>query len=202
MRVSEGSVGGNGGVAWPSGSLLITAAVIAVLCLLGAAFIGWRVYRRIRGSRAWAGGVTEIRAIATPPGPRRDVTRLRRELREEVEAADLMLSRAENGRLFTADARSLVDELKVNAAAIDENLRSIESYADPTHQRSALDIVVPQVDGLIRTSYLARQTLLQTEAADRERRLAALTERVGQQAAALKIYRQGAHELDIDHGRG
>lgn len=184
---------GGGGLPWLSGPLLITAAVVLLVLLLIAALIVWRVYRRIRRSRAWDRGVAAIR----PPGPDRDITRLRRDLREEVEAADVMLSRAEDGRLFTADARALIDDLKINASAVDADLASIEAYADPTQQRSALDVLGPQVARLIQTSYLARQTMLQTEATDRERRLTALSEQVEQQATALKIYRQGAHDLDL-----
>jgi len=108
-----------------------------------------------------------------------------------------MLSRAKDGRLFIADARALVDELKINAAAVDADLASIQSYADTTQQRSALDGLGPQVARLIQTSYLARQTMLHTEIADRERHLTDLSEHVERQAAALKIYRQGAHGLDL-----
>lgn len=71
------------------------------------------------------------------------------------------------------------------------------SRPTPTRQRSALDALGPQIAQLVQTSYLARQTMLQTELTDRERRLTALSEQIEQQAAALKIYRQGAHDLDI-----
>ena len=136
------------------------------------------------------------------PGPGRDIARLRRDLRDEVEAADVMLSRAKDGRLFVADARALLDELKVNAAAVDADLASIQDYADVTQQRSALDALGPQVARLIQTSYLARQTMLHTEIADRERHLTDLSEHVERQAAALKIYRQGAHGLDLGDPHG
>lgn len=188
---------GDGGVPWLSAPLLITAAVVLLVLLLIATLIVWRVYRRIRRSHVWDRGVAAIRAQAQPPGPGRDIARLRRDLREEVEAADVMLSRAEDGRLFTADARALIDDLKINASAVDADLASIEAYADPTQQRSALGALGPQVARLIQASYLARQTMLQTEATDRERRLTALSEQVEQQAAALKIYRQGADDLDL-----
>lgn len=108
-----------------------------------------------------------------------------------------MLSRAKDGRLFTADARALIDDLKINAAAVDADLASIQDYADATQQRSAMDALGPQAARLIRSSYLARRTMLQTEATDRERRLTALSEQVERQAAALKVYRQGAHDLDL-----
>jgi hypothetical protein len=146
--------------------------------------------------------VAAIQSRPLRPGPGRDIARLRRDLREEVEAADVMLSRAKDGRLFIADARALVDELKIHAAAVDADLASIQDYADMTQQRSALDALGPQVTKLIQTSYRARQTMLQTEIADRERHLTDLSEHVERQAAALKIYRQGANGLDLGDPQG
>jgi hypothetical protein len=181
--------------------LLMTGIVLVLLVLLVLLLTGtlivWRVYRRVRRWRGWQGGVAAIQSRSLRPGPGRDIARLRRDLREEVEAADVMLSRAKGGRLFVADARTLVDELKVNAAAVDADLASIQDYSDATQQRRALDGLAPQVARLIQTSYLARQTMLQTEVADRERHLMDLTEDVERQAAALETYRRAANVLDL-----
>ena len=195
----------DGGLSSLSGPLMIglTSVLLVLLMLvLTTALIVWRVYRRVRRWRGWHRGAAAIHSRALMPGPGRDVARLRRDLRREVEAADVMLSRAKDGRLFIADARAVMDQLKVNAMAVDADLASIQDYADVTHQRSALDALRPQVATLIQTSYLARQTMLQTEIADRERHLTDLSEHVERQAAALKIYRQGAHGLDLGDPRG
>ncbi|WP_406832075.1 hypothetical protein ABEG17_04395 [Pedococcus sp. KACC 23699] len=179
-------------------------AVLFLLALWGtAALIVWRVYRRVRRWRGWhRGAAAATRARALRPGPARDVVRLRHDLRAEVEAADVMLSRAKDGRLFIADARALVDELKIHAAEMDADLASVQDYADTDQQRSALDALRPQVTRLIETSYLARQTMLQTEIADRERHLTDLSDHVERQAAALRIYRRGAHGLDLSDPHG
>ena len=63
-----------------------------------------------------------------------------------------MLSRAKDGRLFIADARALVGELKIHAATVDADLASVQDYADTTQQRRALDALAPQVARLIQTS--------------------------------------------------
>ena len=176
--------------------------LVLLVLWVTATLVVWRVYRRVRRWRGWHRGVAATRSRALRPGPARDVARLRRDLREEVEAADVMLSRARDGRLFIADARALVGELKIHAAAVDADLASVQDYADMTQQRRALDALAPQVARLIETSYLARQTMLQTEIADRERHLTDLSEHVERQAAALKIYRQGAHGLDLGDPHG
>ncbi len=190
----------DGGLSSLSGPLMmgLTLVLLVLLVLvLTAMLIVWRVYRRVRRWRGWHRGAAVVHSRSLMPGPGRDIARLRRDLRTEVEAADVMLSRAKNGRLFIADARALVDELKVNAAAVDADLASIQDYADVTQQRGALAAVVPQVAKLIQTSYLARQTMLDTAVADRERHLTDLSEHVERQAAALKIYRQRSHGLDL-----
>ena len=195
----------DGGLSSLSGPLMISLTLlllVLVALVLTTTLIVWRVYRRVRRWRGWHHGVAAVHSRSLVPGPGRDVARLRRDLRKEVEAADVMLSRAKDGRLFIADARALVDGLKINAAAVDADLASIQDYADPTQQRSALDAIGPQVAKLIQTSYLARQTMLQTEIADRERHLTDLSEHVERQAAALKIYRQAARGLDLGDPSG
>jgi hypothetical protein len=190
----------DGGLSALSGALMISLALVLLLLLalvLTATLVVWRVYRRVRSWRGWHRGTATIHSQALMPGPGRDTARLRRDLRKEVEAADVMLSRAKDGRLFIADARALIDDLKINAAAVDADLASIQDYADRTQQRSALDALGPQVAKLIQTSYLARQTMLRTEIADRERHLTDLNDHVERQAAAFKIYRRGAHGLDL-----
>src|SRR6478735_6900095 len=189
----------DGGLTSLSGPLMISLLLVLLVPMvlaLTATLIVWRVYRRVRRWRGWHRGAAAIHSRALMPGPGRDIARLRGDLRKEVEAADVMLSRAKDGRLFVADARALLDELKMNAAAVDADLASIQDYADVTQQRSALDALGPQVARLIQTSYLARQTMLHTEIADRERHLTDLSEHVERQAEALKIYRQGAHGLE------
>ena len=195
----------DGGLASLSGTLMISLTLVLLVLLvlvLTATLIVWRVYRRVRRWRGWHRGAAAIHSRAIMPGPGRDIARLRGDLRKEVEAAEVMLSRAKDGRLFIADARALIDELKVNATAVDADLASIQDYADTTQQRRALDALGPQAAKLIQTSYLARQTMLQTAIADRERHLTDLSEHVERQAAALKIYRQRAHGLDLDDPHG
>ena len=190
---------GDGGLSSLGAPLMISLTLLLVLLVfwVTATLIVWRVFRRVRRWRGWHQGAAAIQPRAVLPGPGRDVARLRRDLREEVQAADVMLSRAKDGRVFIADARALMDDLKVSAAAVDADLASIQDYADLNQQRSALDALRPQVAKLIQTSYLARQTMLHTEIADRERHLTDLSEHVERQAAALKIYRQGTHSLDL-----
>lgn len=202
MEVFAGDGGLGSGLSVVGGLLLISGVVVLLVLLavlLTGTLIVRRVYRRVRRWPGWHRGVAAIGSRSLRPGPGRDIARLRRDLREEVEAADLALSRSKHGRLFVGDAGTLVEELKVNAASVDADLAGIQGYADATQQRRALDALAPQVARLIQTSYLARQTMLQTEIADRERHLMDLTEDVERHAAALETYRRAANVLDLRH---
>lgn len=177
--------------------LLVLLAVVLGFGLT-VTFIVWRLVRAVRRWVARRRGLAAAQPrMVRKPGPARDIARLRRELSDEVSAAELMLSRAKNGRVFVADAQTLLDDLKVSAASLDANMASVQNYSDAAQQRAALESLRPQVAKLIETSYLARQTLLQTEIADRERHLTDLSDHVERQAEALKIYRDDAHSLNL-----
>src|SRR6478672_3309482 len=97
----------DGGLSSLSGALMISLTVVLLVLLamaLTATLIVWRVYRRVRRWRGWHRGAAAYQSKALVPGPGRDVARMRRDLRKEVDAADVMLSRAKGGRLFIADA--------------------------------------------------------------------------------------------------
>lgn len=54
----------------------------------------------------------------------------------ESRAAEVMLAWAKDGRLFTADARALIADLKINASAVDADLASVGPT--PTRPSSAV----------------------------------------------------------------
>src|SRR4051794_41334713 len=116
MRMLADDGGISGGLSSVGGALLIGVALVllvSLVLLLTATLLVWRAYRRVRRWRGWQVGVAAVQSRPLRPGPGRDLARLRRDLRQEVEAADVVLSRAKDGRLFVADARALVDDLKI-----------------------------------------------------------------------------------------
>ena len=192
---------GDGGL-FVSDPLMIGLLVLLAVVLgfgLTVTFVLWRLVRGVRRWVARRRGVAAAQPrMVRKPGPARDVAKLRRELSDEVSEADRMLSRAKDGRVFVADAQALLEDLKVGAASLDANLASVQNYSDTAQQRRALEALRAQVAKLIETSYLARQTVLQTEIADRERHLTDVSDHVERQAEALKIYRDEPHSLNLD----
>jgi hypothetical protein len=179
--------------------LLTIIAVIALLlpCTLAALTAWWLLRRTRRTAVHWQGRVQALRAGWMPPGPRRDVVRLRRRLHDELRSAHDVLTTSPNGKVFRADAAGLLAELTSTAAALDNDLRAVERFVDPAQQQAALAGLSPQVEQLIAASYSARQTVLRTAAEDRARQLSALSDCVDQEAAAAALYREGGRELSL-----
>lgn len=182
---------------------LIVAAVVAGVRAVGrtARNLSSRTRPRSRplGSRCGR-RLVDLRAMADPNPVVRRIAALRHRLADEIDETDRMLTYTGDGRVFTADAQALLEQLRDSAASIDADLRAVAAYRDPTLQHQALTLLTEQADQLIAVSYNARQTVLQTSVHDRRRSIASMTAEVDQQAAALARYRDETSELDLDTG--
>lgn len=176
-----------------------TVAVVAGAVLLGLVVLaaGLLVFRLRRLIRAWQARARAVRSQFLPPGPRRDARTLRCRLQDEIRCTREMLNAAPGGLVFRADARQVLAELSTAGTAIAAELRAVEDFADSRQQRAALEVLSPQAEQLIKTSYTARQTLLRTSVEDRDRQLSRLSDYVAQQAAAAEIYRNGKRGLSV-----
>jgi hypothetical protein len=177
--------------------LLIVAAVLIAL-FVATVFVARRLVRRAaRRMGGWQARLIQLRQHVLPPGPRRDAARLRARLHAELRATREMLGAAPQGLIFRADAGSVLHELASTAAELDRELAAVERFLDNGQQQAALRAVRPQVEQLIDTTYTARQTILRTAVADRERQLSNLRDAVAGQAAALDTYRTNGRELSL-----
>jgi hypothetical protein len=175
-------------------SLLITTAVVFAV----AATLVWLAFRLAR--RAVAHGrrrALELRSNFLPPGPRRDAAALRHQVAAELRSLRQTLTAQPNGRIFQADPMRVLAEAAEYAAALDHELAMIETFPDRARQHAALETIRPQVLQLVETIYSARQTMLRTAAADRERGLTQLSESVAHEAASLRNYQQSKGDLTI-----
>jgi hypothetical protein len=176
-----------------SALLIIGVSVVAAGAVL--VWLGLRLVRRVvgRGRRR----VLELRSHFLPPGPRRDAVVLRHQLTAELESTRQTLAAVPNGRIFQADPARVLAEAAGYAADLDHDLAMIESFPDRAQQHAALETIRPQVHKLLETIYSARQTMLRTAAADRERGLTNLSESVAHEAASLRNYEQTKRGLTI-----
>lgn len=173
----------------------IAGVLVVVLVWALIALVVWRAARFVRGV-AWRcrGRAAGFRAAFGPPGPARDVLRLRQRLTDEVRSTARMVAAAPGQRVFQADAATVLAEITAAAGPLDSALADIASFRDPGQQRVAVATVGPQVEQVIETCYTVRQTMLRTAAADRTGSLNLLSATVAQEADALAIYERGKRE--------
>jgi hypothetical protein len=194
-------------VDWLSAIAVTVLALFAAAVVLGVLAVR-RMARNVRSravtqqlrplSSRCGRRLMDLRAMADPNPAVRRIAALRNRLAAEIDATDRMLTETGDGRVFTADARALLGELRDSAASIDADLRAVAAYRDPTLQERALTLLAEQADHLITVSYGARQTVLETSVHDRWRSIASMTAEVDQQAAAFVRYRNQGSELDLD----
>jgi hypothetical protein len=192
-------------------AVVVIGITVIVLCIMAVGAAVGAVRRglhRLRGfgvdqrrplSSRCGRRLLDLRAMADPDPTVRRITALRSRLADEMDATDRMLSETGDGRVFTADARALLNELRESAESIDVDLRAVAAYRDPTLQQNALALLTEQAEHLIAVSYGARQTVLETSVHDRWGQIARMTAEVDQQAAAFARYRNDdGSELDLD----
>lgn len=178
--------------------LLVVALVVVAVVALGA-LVTVRILRRLQ--RAVEQGrrrVDAAKARMQPPGPRRDVALLRQRLADEMESTRQLLEAIPPGtRIFLAEAQPVLAELATTGAELDAELAVIETFRDPAEQRRALATITAQVEQVVAASYSARQTMLRTAVADRERGLSSLSDTVAGEAESLANYQRRRRDLTL-----
>jgi hypothetical protein len=176
------------------GTLIVVLLVLAVFAAGGV--MAWRITRKTRDA------VDRVRVRAQiaqtklmPSGPRRDAALLRQRLDAQVRAARAVLG-APDGRVFRADAPTVLAEITASATELDTALASISRMTE-SQQREALQAITPQVDGLITTTDTACRTLLRTRAETRSGQLAALADGIDFEAASLETYERDRNDLSL-----
>jgi hypothetical protein len=197
MKVLERKGGDMAGLEWFLACLLVIGLILAALVVSSGVLLGRRAYRRVSGvgtelterTSQWA------RAVADPSFAQ--VSRLRRRLYSELRAMEDVLLEAGDGRVFTADGRTVLARLKESAAELDSELRAVADYLDPDRRAAATAVLKPQVEQLVAATYSARQTILETAAQDRSRRLDGLSADIQREADALARYRNSSGGLSL-----
>lgn len=180
--------------------LLLVTTVVVVVVVAVAGWVTMRMVRRLRAvTEAGRRRLDAARARIPLPGlGATPAYLLRRRLAEEMRSTrEVLAGTSPDTRIFVAEAQPILTELSTTAAALDAELVAIDRFPDPRQQRAALATIAPQVEQVIATSYSARQTMLQTAAADRRRHLASLSEAVANEAASLATYQRERRDLTL-----
>jgi hypothetical protein len=178
-------------------SVVVIGFFFVALAVTGGALLGRRACRRLSGFSSVVSGRTSdwARAVADPT--QGQVGRLRRRLETELRGLEAALAERADGRVFTADGQVMLARLHDSAADLDAELRAVAEYLQPERRAAAVAVLRPQVEQLIDATYSARQTILETAAQDRSRRLDSLSADIQREADALARYRKSPEDLSL-----
>lgn len=140
---------GLGGLWWLT--LLTPDLVIAVLgallvVLVIAAIVGLLLYRRARRDGRWSPLVLALKLETTPPGPRREILKLRLRLQRALyRARRAVATSAREGRPV-GDLAGLLERAERAAAIIDQDLQILGPDDDRVTVRDRLGVARSRVD--------------------------------------------------------
>jgi hypothetical protein len=112
-------------------ALLVTVAVGFALCWALALFAAWRAFRALRRRLHASPAVRAVRAWTTPPGPRRQVARLRQELAAAVQATPRAVALVGAADGAVGELPLLARRLQRVAGTLDDELRLLAAEPDP-----------------------------------------------------------------------
>lgn len=193
MQVLEGD-GGGFAANWLTPGLVATLLAVLVLVGLVAAFVGWRIYRRVRRSGIVQRGLLVARAQALPPGPGRDIAALRLKLRGSVEGTDRILGEVGYDNPISR-LTPLLATLKSTSARVDADLRALEAEPDRVRQSEGLTRYRGEVEKLLVAAAQLRESATSTNAVERGPEVQELAERVNEEVGFLTQYQRSYSDL-------
>lgn len=125
--------------------VLITAAVVAVILIVAVVVIGRVLYRRVRSSPALADALLRARANYTE-GPQQDVLKLRVRLREALDSGQAAVDLSLRSDGPQGDLSSLFRRIQREGAALESQLRLMESETDTTVLAQGIPVATRRVD--------------------------------------------------------
>jgi len=113
--------------------LLVAAALFTVVSVTVGALVAlaaWRAWRRLRASLRLQQRLCTVKVWVTPPGIRREVAALRRELSETVAATPHAVAVVQRAAGSVGELPLLVRRLQRAAATLDVELRLLANEPD------------------------------------------------------------------------
>jgi hypothetical protein len=176
---------GGGGVALTAGAVAVTAVVTV---------------RRVRRSATFA--VASLRLhLLRESGPRREVVRLRLELRRALDGGRAVLGAADASTGLPGEALALFRRIEREATTVDQHLRVLQGEDDDATLRAALPALRRRVTGLTGLVRQLRAAVAAGLEAVSDSGMAELGADVEREVLALRAGRERLRGLDGPPGR-
>jgi hypothetical protein len=167
------------------GELLLTVLLLVVAAWVVAGVAAWRLWRLARRRLRASPAVRAVQAWTAPPGPRRQVARLRRELAEAARATPQALAVVRAAGAPVGDLPHLAGRLQRLAGTLDAELRLLAAEPDPAELARVLPAAAGRVADVTRVARTIRRAASASLGAGTAAELLPLQAAVGREVAAL-----------------
>jgi hypothetical protein len=138
--------------------LVVAALAVLVFAVAVAGLAAWWVWRRVRARLRWPRPMRAIQLYATPPGPRREVALLRRELTAAVTSTPQAVAMVRASAGVVGELPQLARRLERVAATLDAELRLLANEPDPAEVARVLPAARARVGDVSRVGRTIRRT--------------------------------------------
>jgi hypothetical protein len=136
--------------------LLILLAVFALMVGM-TALAGWWLWRFVKAKLRWHRQVRVVQLWAAPPGPRREVAFLRRELAAAITSTPQAVAMVKANSGVVGDLPSLTRRLEWVATTLDAELRLLAGEPDPAELARVLPAARARVADVTRVALTIRR---------------------------------------------
>jgi hypothetical protein len=166
--------------------LLIAATVFTVASAL-VAFLAWRAWRRLRASLRLQRRLRAVKVWVTPPGTRREVAALRRELAEIADATPHAVAVVQRASGSVGELPLLTRRLQRVAGTLDVELELLANEPDAREVARVLPAARARVDDVGRVARTIRRAAAAGLGAEHTAGVRMLSADVEREVAALAL---------------
>jgi hypothetical protein len=181
-------------------NVLLAGGVVVVLAAGTAATVVAITVRRVRRSGALAAASLRLHAI-TDTGPRREVARLRLQLRRAVEGGEVAIRAGDASAGLPGETSALFRRIRREALALDAHLRVMQTEDDHETLRAALPALRRRVEEIVRLVRQLRAAVADGLAAVSADSMAELGSDVEREVIALRAGRERLRQAGLSSGR-
>jgi hypothetical protein len=164
--------------------LLIVLALFALMAGM-TALAGWWLWRFVRAKLRWHRQVRVVQLWTAPPGPRREVAFLRRELAAAITSTPQAVAMVKASAGVVGDLPSLTRRLERVATTLDAELRLLAGEPDQRETARLLPAARERVDDVTRAARSIRRAASAGLGAQSTADVRALTADVEREVAAV-----------------
>ncbi|HZD69909.1 MAG TPA: hypothetical protein VFA45_13690 [Actinomycetes bacterium] len=167
------------------GELVVVALAAFVVVVAGTGLAVWWIWRAVRARLRWPRPMRTVQLYAAPPGPRREIAFLRRELTAAVSSTPQAVAMVKANAGVVGELPGLARRLERVAAILDAELRLLANEPDPAEVVRVLPAARARVGDVARVARTIRRAAAAGLGAQSDGEVRALGADVDREVSAL-----------------